>query len=77
MANDMGESFDPTTRLREVLVENDVPDYYDVIICDPAATEGQGLYNALGATGQLVIPVEATAKGRQSIDGLEQLAAGL
>lgn len=77
MADDMGETFQPTTRLREVLVENSVRDRYDVVICDPAATEGQGLYNALAATGNLVIPVEATAKGRQSIEGLEQLAAGL
>lgn len=77
MADDMGEEFDPTTRLREVLVEANVTDHYEVVICDPAATEGQGLYNALAATGQLVIPVEATAKGRQSIEGLEQLANGL
>jgi chromosome partitioning protein len=76
-AEDMGESFNPTTRLREVLVEANISDHYDVVICDPAATEGQGLYNALAATGHLVIPVEATAKGRQSIDGLEQLADGL
>lgn len=77
MADDMGESFDPTTRLRQVLLEANISDHYDVIICDPAATEGQGVYNAFAATGQLVIPAEATAKGRQSIDGLEQLAAGL
>jgi len=77
MADDMGETFTPTTRLRAVLRAAHVPDHYDVLLCDPAATEGQGLYNAVAATGQFVIPAEATAKGRTSIDGLEQLAAGL
>ena len=76
MAEDMGESFGPMTRLREVLVDANVPDQYDVVIIDPAATEGAGLYNALAATGSLVVPAEATAKGRQSINGLEDLVVG-
>lgn len=76
MAEDMGESFDPMTRLREVLLDAQVRDQYDVVVMDPAATEGAGLYNALAATGSLVVPVEATAKGRQSITGLEDLVAG-
>lgn len=76
MAEDMGESFGPMTRLREVLLDANVPDQYDVVIVDPAATEGAGLYNALAATGSLVVPAEATAKGRQSINGLEDLVAG-
>lgn len=76
MAEDMGESFNPMTRLREVLLDANVPDQYDVVVMDPAATEGAGLYNALAATGSLVVPVEATAKGRQSITGLEDLVVG-
>jgi len=76
MAEDMGESFNPMLRLREVLVDAKVPEQYDVVIIDPAATEGAGLYNALAATGSLVVPAEATAKGRQSINGLENLVAG-
>ncbi|MDF9748429.1 ParA family protein [Natrinema salsiterrestre] len=76
-ANDMGEDFDPTTRLREVLVEFGVADRYDVVIIDPSRTEGAGLYNAIAATGSLVVPAEATAKGKQSVIGLEQLVGGL
>ncbi|WP_092907691.1 ParA family protein [Halostagnicola kamekurae] len=63
MANDMGEAFDPQTRLREVLVEFGVAEKYDVVIVDPSRIEGAGLYNAIGASGSLVVPAEATAKG--------------
>lgn len=77
MADDMGDDFDKHTQLRRVLAEANVPDKYDVVIVDPAATEGAGVYNGIGATASLVVPVEATAKGRQSIEGLEALAAGL
>lgn len=76
-ANDMGDEFDPNTRLREVLVEFGVADKYDVVIVDPSRTEGAGLYNAIAATGSLVVPAEATAKGKQSVVGLEQLVEGL
>ena len=64
------------TALRDVIAAANVPDHYEVLICDPPATEGSALYNALAATGSLVIPAEATAKGVQSIRGLEDLAAG-
>jgi len=76
-ATDMGDEFDPNERLREVLVEFGVTDKYDVVIVDPSRTEGAGLYNAIAATGSLVVPAEATAKGKQSVVGLEQLVGGL
>jgi len=76
-ATDMGDDFDPNERLREVLVEFGVADKYDVVIVDPSRTEGAGLYNAIAATGSLVVPAEATAKGKQSVVGLEQLVGGL
>jgi cellulose biosynthesis protein BcsQ len=76
-ARDRGESFDMHARLFEVLRDAGVPDRYDVLICDPPATEGYHLYNAIHATRSLVIPVEPSAKGRAAVEGLESLVAGL
>lgn len=76
-AEAMGEAFGIYAQLLRVLREADVPDKYDVLICDPPATEGPHLYNAIHATRSLVIPVEPTAKGRAAVQGLESLVAGL
>lgn len=73
----VGEAFDKTAALLRVLKENDVRDDYDVLICDPPATEGPHLHNAINATRSLVIPVEPSAKGQAAVDGLEQLVEGL
>jgi len=77
MATDLGEDFDPVDRLREVLLEADIPNQYDTLIIDPPATAGPHLYNAVNATRSLVIPIEPTGKGMQSVYGLEELVAGL
>lgn len=77
MAQDMDEEFDKHQRLREILVEFGVAEKYDVVVIDPSRTEGAGLYNAIAATGSLVVPAEATAKGKQSVLGLEELVGGL
>ncbi len=76
-AEAMGEAFGMHAQLLRVLNEAGVPDEYDVLICDPPATEGPHLYNAIHATRSLVIPVEPTAKGRAAVEGLESLVAGL
>lgn len=76
-AEAMGEAFGMHAQLHRVLREADVPDRYDVLICDPPATEGPHLYNAIHATRSLVIPVEPSAKGRAAVQGLEALVAGL
>jgi cellulose biosynthesis protein BcsQ len=76
-AEAVGEAFGTKSALLRVLKENDVRDDYDVIICDPPATEGPHLHNAINATRTLVIPVEASAKGKAAVEGLEQLVAGL
>lgn len=60
-------------QLHRVLVENGVEEEYDVVICDPPATEGVAVYNAFLATRQLVLAVEPTPKGRQSVTGMAQL----
>ena len=73
----MGEAFGMHAQLLRVLREADVPDTYDVLICDPPATEGPHLYNAIHATRSLVIPIEPSAKGRAAVEGLESLVAGL
>ncbi len=76
-AEAMGEAFGMHAQLLRVLREAGVPEEYDVLICDPPATEGPHLYNAINATRSLVIPVEPTAKGRAAVEGLESLVAGL
>lgn len=76
-AEAMGEAFGMHAQLLRVLREAGVPDEYDVLICDPPATEGPHLYNAIHATRSLVIPVEPTAKGQAAVEGLESLVGGL
>ena len=73
-ATDLGDSYNIYAQLRRVLDEADVPERYDVLICDPPATESDHLYNAIYATRNLLIPVEPSWKGQASIDGLEQMA---
>ncbi|GAA0255028.1 ParA family protein [Haladaptatus pallidirubidus] len=77
IAEQTGESFSKYGRLRHVLAKNNVPDRYDVLIVDPPATSGPHLYNAIDATRSLVIPVELSGKGDQSISGLESVSAGI
>lgn len=76
-AEAMGEAFGMHAQLLRVLREAGVPDKYDVLICDPPATEGPHLYNAIHATRSLVIPIESSAKGQAAVRGLESLVAGL
>jgi len=76
-AEAIGEAFGTRTALLRVLKDAGVRDEYDVLICDPPATEGVHLHNAIHATRSLVIPVEPSEKGRAAVDGLEQLVAGL
>jgi cellulose biosynthesis protein BcsQ len=76
-AEAMGEAFGKHAQLLRVLREAGVPEEYDVLICDPPATEGPHLYNAIHATRSLVIPIEPSAKGRAAVRGLESLVAGL
>jgi cellulose biosynthesis protein BcsQ len=64
-------------QLLRLLREHDIPDQYDVVICDPQATEGDALYNAIYATRSILLPVELSGKGALSIDGLTDLAEGL
>lgn len=76
-AQAMGESFGKYAALLRVLKNASVPERYDIVVCDPPATEGPHLYNAIMATRSLVIPVEPSAKGRAAVQGLEALVAGL
>lgn len=76
-AEAMGETFGLYAQLLRVLQDAGVPEEYDVLICDPPATEGPHLYNAINATRSLVIPVEPSAKGKASIEGLEGVVAGM
>ncbi|AUG49562.1 chromosome partitioning protein ParA (plasmid) [Haloarcula taiwanensis] len=64
-------------QLYQLLGRNGIHEQYDAIICDPQASEGQGLYNAVMVTQTVLIPVELSGKGSLSIDGLEQLVDGL
>jgi cellulose biosynthesis protein BcsQ len=73
-AEDLGDAYNIYAQLRQVLREANVADDYDVLICDPPATESDHLYNAIYATRNLVIPVEPSWKGQASVEGLENLA---
>lgn len=73
-AEDLGDAYNTYAQLRRVLQEADVADECDVLICNPPATESDHLYNAIYATRNLVIPVESSAKGQASVEGLEDLA---
>jgi len=77
MADDLGESFNTNDRLRQVLADANVPDTYDTIIIDPPATAGPHLYNAVSATRSLVLPVEPTGKGIQSVEGIQDMVVNL
>jgi len=71
---DEGERYE---RLLAVLQEQGINREYDTIIIDPPATAGPHLYNAVFATRALVLPVELSGKGGQSIAGLDALVTGL
>jgi len=77
MAADLGEAFDPHNRLRDVLQAAGIANHYDTIIVDPPATTGPHLYNAITATRSLVLPIEPTGKGIQSVAGLEDIVTNL
>lgn len=76
-AEKLGESFSIYHQLHRVLREADVRNEYDVVIVDSAGKAGPILYNALVAVRNVVIPFEATAKGQESIEGLDDLVDGL
>ncbi|MBX0296893.1 ParA family protein [Haloarcula nitratireducens] len=73
-AEDLGDAYNIYAQLRRVLRDADVGEKYDVLICDPPATESDHLYNAIYATRNLVIPVEPSWKGQASVEGLADLA---
>ncbi|WP_122091225.1 ParA family protein [Halalkalicoccus subterraneus] len=76
-AERLGESYSMYHQLHRVLQEANVRENYDVIIVDSAGKAGPILYNALVAVRNVVIPFEATAKGQESIEGLDDLVDGL
>ncbi len=76
-AERLGESYSLYHQLHRVLREANVRDEYDVVIVDSAGKAGPILYNALVAVRNVVIPFEATAKGQESIEGLDDLVEGL
>ena len=77
LAADLSDEFEPHDRLRRILIDAGIPDAYDTIVVDPPATAGPHLYNGVATTRSLVIPVEPTRKGIESIEGLDGLIAGL
>lgn len=76
-AENMGEAFGMFSRLQAVVRKANIPDQYDILIVDPPASEGPHLHNAINATRSLVIPIELSAKGEASVDGLSSLVMGL
>ncbi|MFB6179144.1 MAG: ParA family protein [Halorientalis sp.] len=77
MEQDMGGRFVKELQLRRVIQDAGIPDQYDVLIIDPPATGGQHVYNAVSATANVVIPLELSPKGEQSLQGLEDTVSNL
>jgi cellulose biosynthesis protein BcsQ len=73
----LGESFPRNTQLKRVIRESELYKDYDVLICDPPATSGPHLYNAIAATGNLVLPIEPSEKGKASVKGLKKVVDNL
>ena len=76
-AEKLGEAYSMYHQLHRVLREENIREKYDVVIVDSAGKAGPILYNALVAVRNVVIPFEATAKGQESIEGLDDLVNGL
>lgn len=76
-AADFGESWNPNKQLLRVLREAGIHQDYDTLIVDPPASADVKLHNAIHATRHLVIPFEPSGKGYESVQGLDQLVAGL
>lgn len=74
---DAGYEFPKHAQLLRVLRDADIPRQYDVLIVDSPANGEQAQTNALYATRNILIPVELSGKGQQSIDGLTQVVGGL
>lgn len=70
-------TFPKHAQLLNALQEAGVHERYDVMIVDPPANGEQAQNNALYATRNVVIPVELSGKGQQSIEGLEEVVEGL
>ena len=77
MEQDMGGRFVKELQLRRTIRNAEIPEKYDVLIIDPPATGGQHVYNAVSATGNIVIPLELSPKGEQSLYGLEDTVSNL
>lgn len=69
--------YHPERQLLRVLADGDIPSKYDAIFIDPPATSGDHLYNAIYATRSLILPLELSGKGQQSVEGLSELVDGL
>lgn len=77
MEQDMGGRFIKELQLQNIIRDAVVSEKYDVLIIDPPATGGQHVYNAVSATGNVVIPLELSPKGEQSLYGLEDTVSNL
>lgn len=69
--------FPKHAQLLDVLREASIHEQYDVLIVDPPANGEQAQNNALHATRNVLIPVELSGKGQQSIEGLEEVVEGM
>ena len=74
---DPNYEFPKHAQLLNVFREADINEQYDVLIVDPPASGEQAQNNALYATRNIVIPVELSGKGQQSIQGLEEVINAL
>lgn len=69
--------FPKHAQLLNALRDAGIHEQYDILVIDPPANGEQAQNNALYATRNVVIPVELSGKGQQSIEGLEEVVAGI
>ena len=74
---DTNYEFQKHSQLLTVLQNAGINEQYDVLVIDPPANGEQAQNNALFATRNVVIPVELSGKGEQSVRGLEEVVEGL
>lgn len=74
---DTNYEFQKHSQLLTVLQEAGINEQYDVLVIDPPANGEQAQNNALFTTRNVVIPVELSGKGEQSVRGLEEVVEGL
>lgn len=70
MSKELGDDWNPHTRLFEVLKKGGIRDNYDVVVVDVPGNGEKYHTNAIYATRNVLVPAELSSKGQSAIDDL-------